>query len=575
MTSLTPLKKYKFLVFFAPFFKIIECVTELIVPFVVKSIIDDGLTDTGSNYKDVPFIVWRCVLILGLALIGFACTMVSQYICSRTATSFSRDLKKSLFRHLFSLSSEQLDQFGRNKALNLLTADAPSLQNGVFMFMRLVVRAPFLVIGSVIASFLVNIYAGFVVLGVLALCALTVFIVVASTPKQYAALQAELDRLSALGEDGITGARVVRAFNKQDESQTEFEEHSETYRKRALVISKINGFLNPLTFALVNLGIVLILYLGSFHYSSTLISAGAIVALVSYLTQCLTALLQFTRLVTSLSKGWASKKRMDVFLAINPNLVGGEKTSISKKEGTPVFELRHASLSFGGESNALEDINLVVPEGSRIGIIGGTGSGKSTLLNLLIRLYDPSEGQALFYGEDMKGFDLGFLRHFSAFVSQKPSLFAGTIRSNLLFGREDASEEEIKQALIDAQAYDFVSRYDDYLEHPVEEGGLNFSGGQKQRLLIARALLSHRPVLILDDSTSALDYKTDLLVREAIKKRTGLTTIIVSQRATSIADCDNIFVLDKGRLVASGTHDELLSSCGIYAEIYSMQVNGK
>ena len=575
MTSLTPLKKYKFLVFFAPFFKVIECITELIVPFVVKSIIDDGLAEGGSNYKDVPFIVWRCLLILALALIGFGCTMVSQYICARTATSFSRDLKKSLFRHLFSLSSEQLDQFGRNKALNLLTADAPSLQNGVFMFMRLVVRAPFLVIGSVIASFLVNVYAGFVVLGVLALCALTVFIVVASTPKQYAALQGELDRLSALGEDGITGARVVRAFNKQDESQAEFEEHSETYRKRALVISKINGFLNPLTFALVNLGIVLILYLGSFHYSSTLISAGAIVALVSYLTQCLAALLQFTRLVTSLSKGWASKKRMDAFLAIQPNLVGGGKTSISKKEGTPVFELRHVSLSFGGESNALEDIDIAIPEGSRIGIIGGTGSGKSTLLNLLMRLYDPSQGEAFFYGESMKGYDLGFLRQFCAFVSQKPSLFAGTIRSNLLFGREAASEGEIKKALMDAQAYDFVSRYEDYLDHPVEEGGLNFSGGQKQRLLIARALLSNRPVLILDDSTSALDYKTDLLVREAIKKKKGLTTIIVSQRATSIADCDTIFVLDKGRLVASGTHDELLSSCDIYREIYSMQVNGK
>ncbi|MCR5491782.1 MAG: ABC transporter ATP-binding protein/permease [Bacilli bacterium] len=576
MRALTPLKKYGWKVAFAPILKVIECITELIVPFLVRSIIDDGLTVGGSNYNDTAFIWIRCGVILGLALVGFGCTMVAQYISSRTATEFSRDLKNAIYRQVFRISAQQMDQYGKSKAVNLINNDAPSIQNGVFMFMRLVVRAPFLVVGSVVASFIVNVYAGIVVLCALALCALTILIVVLSTPKAYAALQAELDTLSSYGEDNIVGARVVRAFNKQRASEEDFEKHSETYRKRALTISRMNAFINPLTFAFVNLAIILIIYLGSFQASTTGLSAGSIVALINFLTQCLTALLQFTRLVTSLSKAWASKKRADAFLAIEPEIVDGPIKSLeNQKEATRVFELRDASLSFGGEANVLDHINLTIEKGEKVGIIGGTGSGKSTLLSLLLRFNDPTSGECYFHDIPMKECALGLIRSDVAFVSQKPQLFKGTVRSNIAFGNPEASPEEIDKALADAQAKEFVTRYDDYIDHPIEEGGANLSGGQKQRILIARALLSKRSVLILDDSTSALDYKSDLLVRQAINRIEGLTAILVSQRATSIKDCQKIIVLDKGCIVGEGDHESLLKTCDIYREIYEAQVSQK
>ena len=574
MSGLTPLKKYSWQVFFAPLLKVIECITELIVPFVVRSIIDEGLTAGGAHYGDSTFVSLRCLIIFGLALVGFGCTMAAQYICSRTATDFSRDLKNVLARQVFRISSGQMNAFGKSKAVNLINNDAPSLQNGVFMFMRLIVRAPFLVIGSVVASFIVNVYAGIVVLCALACCAATILIVVLSTPKAYASLQGELDTLSSYGEDNIVGARVVRAFNKQAESEEDFESHSEAYRKKALKISKINAFINPLTFAFVNLAIILIIYLGSFEAPRTGLSAGSIVALINFLTQCLTALLQFTRLVTSLSKAWASKRRIDAFLAIEPEIVDGSIRELpEQKEGTHVFELKDVSLSFGGENNVLDHIDFTVDHGEKVGIIGGTGSGKSTLLSLLLRFYDPTSGECFYEGERMKDCALSLIRKDVAFVSQKPQLFKGTVRSNILFGSSQASDEEIDAALEAAQAKEFVSRYEDGVDHEVEEGGANLSGGQKQRLLIARALLSKRKILILDDATSALDYKSDLLVRQAIDKIPGLTTIIVSQRATSIKDCHKIVVLDKGRIIGSGNHEKLLADCSVYREIYEAQVS--
>ena len=572
MKALTPLKKHAFSVFLAPALKAVECTCELIIPFLVRAIIDDGLTKGGSHEGDSAFVLGLCGLVFGLSVIGFACTMITQYVASKVSTAYAFDLKENIYRHMGSLSPLQLEKYGKNKALNLVTTSALSLQTGVQMFMRLLVRAPFLVLGSIVAAFIVNVYAGLLVLVALALCALVIGVVVKLTPRRYSALMNELDALSREGDDLIVGSRVVRAFNKQESARDEFQEESERYRKQALRLARINAFINPLSFGLINLTVVLVLYLGSFAYERTGVSVGSIVALISFLTQSLNALIQFTRLVTSFSKAYADKKRVDAFFALAPDIVDGPLADEpSTREGEALYRLDHVYVSFGGEGYALSDVSLVIPKGSSVGIIGGTGSGKSTMISLLNRFMDPVSGKVEFNGHDIKESRLSSVRGKTALVSQKPQLFRGSVRENLTLGA-DYSEEAIVAALKDALAYDFVFAKEAGLDSQVEEGGSNFSGGQKQRLLIARALLSHREVLILDDATSALDYKSDLLVRQNIKKRKDMTLVLVSQRATSIKDCDRIYVFDQGKIVGEGDHDGLLASCPIYREIYQAQV---
>jgi ATP-binding cassette subfamily B multidrug efflux pump len=566
MKALTPLKKYKAKVLLAPLFKLFECVCELFVPFLVKDIIDIGIAQSDGTY-----ILTRSLIMLALAFAGFGVTMITQYLGARVSADYAYGLKKELYRQLNAISSRQLESFGKSKALTLINNDSFSLQVGVNMFMRLLVRAPFLVIGSVISAFILSPLAGCIVLGALLLSSAVIFIVMALTPKKYQAIQEELDHISTLGEDDLTGARVVRAFNKEAVEQTHFEKASLSYRKKAFVLARINAFINPLTFAFTNLGVFLVLYLAGYQSGSG-VSVGTAVALMNYLAQALTALVLFSRLITSLSKALASKKRVDAFFAIAPDIVDGKENSAPIEVGSPLYSFQNVSLSFGGEEYALKNLNFEIKAGERIGLIGGTGSGKSSLVALLERFYDASQGAILFQGQDIKNYNLNSLRGNIALVSQKPQLYKGTIKSNLLLGDPSASEEMVRNALSDSLAEEFVSKFEDGLNHPVEEGGVNLSGGQKQRLLIARALLSNRPILILDDSTSALDYKSDLLVRQNIKKRHDLTTLIVSQRATSIRDCDIIYVLDHGEITAKGTHEELLEHCAIYREIYETQV---
>ena len=573
MTALGPLKKYRFRVFAGPLLKAVECTCELAIPFLVRSIIDEGLTPGGSMEGNQGFVLGLCLAVLGLSVLGFAFTILAQYAAADVSTKYCFDIKKEIFAHIGKLSPVQLEAYGKNKALNLVNTSAFSLQTGVQMFMRLLIRAPYLVLGSIIAAFIINPFAGLVVLGSLALSATVIGFVVAKTPKEYTALVNELDAISRQGDDLIVGARVVRAFNKQQDASAEFKQESERYRKQALRLSRVNAFINPLTFGFVNLAIVLVVYLGSLAHETTGLSVGSIVALVSFLTQSLNALIQFTRLVTSFSRAYADKKRVDEFLAIEPSIVDGPLQSEPEvKSGQPVFKLRDASLSYGGESLALDKINLSIPRGKSVGIIGGTGSGKSAMISLLLRFIDACEGTVLFHGHDIRESQLANVRGEVALVSQKPQLFKGTVRQNLTLGRP-YDDESINQALRDALAYDFVYQKESGLDSVVEEGATNFSGGQKQRLLIARALLSNRPVLILDDSTSALDYRSDLMVRKNIKKRKGVTLVMVSQRATSIKDCDVIYVFDKGKIVGEGTHDSLLNECSIYREIYEAQVS--
>ncbi len=564
--ALGPLKKYSVKVVLAPLFKVFECVCELFVPILVKQVID-YLSATDPSSYDWMEILRPCLIMLALAFAGFGVTMVTQYLAARVSADYAYDLKKELYRQIGELSDEQIDRFGRSKVITLVNNDSFSLQTGVNMFMRLLARSPFLLIGSVVASFLLSPLSGAIVLGVLLASSFVVFLVMALTPKRYAAIQGELDHISTLGEDALSGARPIRAFNKQDYEIKKFKEASSSYQKKTMALAKVNAWLNPLTFALINLGVILVLFLTG----NRDMGAGTAVAVVNYFTQALTALIMFSRLVTSLSKAYASKKRVDSFLSLTPSIMPGDIQEAAIKKGETIFELKNASLTYGGEDAALQHIDFSLKEGERIGVIGGTGSGKSSLIALLERFYDASEGEVLFCGKPIQDYDLGAYRKKIALVSQKPQLYKGTIRSNILLANPDASEEEIEAALKDSLAYEFVSRYEEGIDHEVEEGGTNFSGGQKQRLLLCRALLSNRPILILDDATSALDYKSDLAVRENIARR-NLTLLMVSQRATSIKNCDRIYVLDHGKVVAIGKHEELLKECAIYREIYETQV---
>lgn len=573
MTALGPLRKYRFKVFAGPALKAVECVCELTIPFLVRAIIDEGLTPGGAHEGDNGFVLWLCLAVFGLSLLGFAFTMLAQFLAADVATKYAFDLKKELFAHIGKLSPIQLDDYGKNKALNLVNTSCFSLQNGVQMFMRLLIRAPFLVLGSIVASFVMNVYAGFFVLGGLLLSSAVIAFVIAKTPKEYSSLVNELDAISRQGDDLIVGARVVRAFNKQEDASNEFKTESERYRKQALRLARINAFINPLTFGFINLAIVFIIYLGSFALPTTGLSVGSIVAIVSFLTQSLGAIIMFSRLVTSFSRALADKKRVDDFFAILPSVTDGDlEVEPEVAAGEPLFELRGASLSYGGESLALERIDLTIPKGGSVGILGGTGSGKSSMIALLERFIDPCEGAVFFRGHDIRESRLENVRSEIALVSQKPQIFKGTVRDNLTLGRA-YSDEQIDEALRLALADDFVYGKEGGLNATVEEGGTNFSGGQKQRLLIARALLSARPMLVLDDATSALDYRSDLLVRKNIRKRKDVTLVLVSQRATSIKDCDVIYVFDKGRIVGKGTHETLLKDCDVYRETYEAQVS--
>ncbi len=542
--ALEPLSKYKAKVILAPIFKLFECVCELFVPLLVKRIID-YLEATPRAEYDWTTVLWPSLLMLLLAIAGFGLTMVTQYFAAKVATAYSYDLKKNVYHQMYSLSDEQIDKFGKNKVLTIVNNDTFSLQTGVNMFMRLLVRSPFLLIGSVVTSFLLSPLAGVIVLSVLLLSALVVFMVIMLTPK--------------------------RAFNREEYEIEKFKGVSTSYRKKAFSLASINAWLNPLTYVFVNLGVILVLFLSGYHFDISGIGAGTAVAILNYLAQALTALVMFSRLVVSLSKAAASKKRVDEFLSVTPSISSGKEVGRVFEKGETIFELKGASLSYGGEEAALSKIDFILREGESVGIIGGTGSGKSSLISLLERFFDASEGEVLYLGKNIKDYRLDAYRSKIALVSQKPQLFKGTVRSNLLVANPDASEEDIEKALKDSLAAEFVNRYKDGLDHEVEEGGSNLSGGQKQRLLIARALLAGREILILDDSTSALDYKSDSLLRKNVKKR-KLTLILVSQRATSVKDMDRIYVLDQGKVVAVGKHEELLSSCSIYQEIYQTQV---
>lgn len=565
--SLEPLRKYRAKVILAPFLKLFEVGTELAMPFLTRYIIDVGIANSDLSYT-----LMLGGVMLGLAILGFLFTMVAQYLAARVSADFGYDLRKDLYAQLGSLSEKQLNGFGKQKTLTLVNNDAFSLQSGVNMAMRLVLRPPFLLLGSIILSFFIDVRAGFIFTGVVVFSAAVILFVMLVAPKRYAAIQANLDKISSLANDSLKGARPIRAFTKESYEENKFKAAVDSYQEKNMEMARFNSLLNPLTFCAIDLGMALIVYLAKDSLPSGELSKGEVVSLIQYLVSSLAGLVMFGRLSVSINKAAASKKRLDAFLSLTPSIVNAPE-ALPASANAPLVFFKDVSLSYGkeGEKPAVSHLSFQIREGSWVGMIGGTGSGKSTTLALLERLYDPTAGTILYEGKPLNKVDLSQLHKDLSIVSQKPSLFKGTIRSNLLCGKMDASEEEMIAALKDSLAYEYVAAYPDFLDHEVEEAGANLSGGQKQRLLIARALLHGGKLLILDDATSALDYLSDQKVRSNISAKVGLTKILVSQRAGSLKDCDLILVYDNGQIVASGKHEDLLKTCRIYRDIYEMQ----
>ena len=573
MKALTPLKKYGFKVFLAPTLKLFEVATELFSPFLVRYIIDEGIAKNDWNFT------WKASLILfGVALLGFLFTMLAQYLCSRVACDYAHDLRKEVFHKVSSLSDKQLDTFGKEKILTIVNNDTFAMQSGVNMFMRLIFRPPFLFIGATILSFIIDYRAGLIYVGALIACAVVIGAIMVASNKKYTAIQASLDEMTLISGDALSGAKPVRAFNKEKYEEARFNSSVSTYKERSLDLASLNASLNPLTFFFVNAALILVVLIGRSGIPSVSgITTGQIVSLISYLVSCLAAMIMFSRMIFALNRASASKKRIDSLLALEGDIKNtGVITKDEEASGTKLIEFKDVSLTYGkeGDEPAISGLSFRIDQGETVGIIGGTGSGKSTAISLLLRLYEPTSGQILYRGIPLYEYDLNALRKEISVALQKPSIFKGTIRSNLLLSKKDATEDEMVKALKDALAYDYVSKYEDFLDHEIEEGGANLSGGQKQRLLIARALLKGGDLLILDDCMSALDYLSDQKVRSNISKIKGLTKIIVSQRASSLIDCDKILVFDNGQIIASGKHEELLKSCDIYREIFEIQKGG-
>lgn len=585
-----------------PAFKMIEAVFDLLIPLVMKAVLDLSFTSDPTSIDSVSkgfgrfldlFGTWvdgnkplnyalvGGTLILLMGIVGLATTMVCQYIAALSATKTGTDLRNMLYRKILSLGKGEREKFGESKAMTILNSDSFQVQQGVLFFIRLGVRAPFIILGSLILSLILNWQIGLVFLAIIPVILLIVFVVMRKASRQYLVIQSRLDSLSVSTSDSLEGARVIRAFSTMEEEKRRFAEKTKTYQDESIRVSKINALINPLTFAIVSLATILVVFLGSFDMAQGVRMMGqdvlpsTIITLVSYLSQIFQTLILLTNLVTIFTKTIVSWKRCDSLLALEPSIVEKEE-SITKSvsRGEPIFELKDVSFAYEeGGNKALSDIHFLLRKGETLGIIGGTGSGKTTLIRLLERLLDPTEGVLLYKGVDLKDYRLSALRKEIAFVPQKSVLFKGTIRSNMEMAKSDATDEEIWECLKVSCAEEFVRKEPELLLHEVEEGGKNFSGGQRQRLAMARTFLRKPEVLILDDSTSALDLLTDKKVRDNLRSfLPDATKILISQRVSTIKDSDLILVLEGGKVLSMGTHEQLLETSPVYRETYDSQM---
>lgn len=552
----------------APLFKMLEATFDLLVPMVVADIIKVGIAGGDTTY------IWtRCGLLVLMALIGLLCSFTAQYFAARAAIGTSTGLRHELMAHIQSLSFSELDTLGVSTLITRMTSDVNQVQNGLNMFLRLFLRSPFIVAGAMIAAFSIDTQIALIFLAAIPVLAVIVFGIMRITSPMYKTVQARLDAVTGATRENLSGVRVVRAFGREDAEEENFVQQNGSLNAMQLKVGRIAALMNPLTYVVVNLGIIGILYFGANKIGSGALLSGDVVALVNYMSQILVELVKLANLVVLLTRAIASMGRVSQVLDTPSTMAFPEKPVSADAASDVAVAFNHVSLRYqGAGAESLSDVTFTAKKGQTIGVIGGTGSGKTTLVSLIPRFYDATKGQVTLLGQPITAYSKEELNRHVAVVMQKAQLFKGTIRSNLLWGNENATDEELWHALSIAQSEDFVRQKPGKLDDPVEQGGRNLSGGQRQRLTIARALVGHPDILILDDSASALDYATDAALRKALRTLPAETTLfIVSQRTSSLRHADQIIVLDDGHVVGIGKHDALMQTCEVYREIHESQ----
>lgn len=571
------LKDYKKESVLGPLFKLLEATFELIVPLVMASIIDTGVA-TG----DKSYIMKMCMVLVLFAVIGLTCSVTAQYFAAKAAVGFATKLRHALFAHIESLSFTEMDTVGTATLITRMTSDVNQVQNGVNLVLRLFLRSPFIVFGAMVMAFTIDVKAALVFVVTIPLLSIIVFGIMLISIPLYKKVQSALDKVLGITRENLTGSRVIRAFNKEDDEKVHFNENNDLLTRAQIYVGKISALMNPLTYAIINGAIVVLVWTGAVRVDNGYITQGEVVALINYMSQILVELVKLANLIININKSIACGNRIQSIFEMQPSITDGSGQKVDKvqtdtadrsEEAEYAVEFSHVGLTYAGAGDeSLTDIDFKVKKGETIGIIGGTGSGKSSVVNLIPRFYDVTSGFIKVDGKDIKDYPLEELRGKIGTVLQKAVLFHGTIRENLKWGNPDATEEDLNRAITVAQAKEFVDNKEGRLDFEIEQGGKNLSGGQRQRLTIARAVVKKPEILILDDSASALDFATDAALRKAIREMEGETTVfIVSQRAASIQHADRIVVLDDGKIVGLGTSEELLESCEVYQEIYNSQ----
>lgn len=563
------LRHYKLQAVLAPLFKLLEAGFELFVPLVVSAIINEIDAGNGS----VSYVIYACLILVALGVVGLISAVAAQYFAAKAAVGFSKELRHDLFGKMQSLSYSEIDKLGTGRMITRMTSDVNQIQSGVNLVLRLFMRSPFIVFGAMIMAFTISTLAGGVfAITIAVLCAVVFGIMLVSIPL-YKKVQGNLDEVTTSTRETLTGARVLRAFCKEEDEVASYNKKNAELTKSQLFVGKISALMNPLTYAVINAAIIALMYVGAIKFNAGSLDRGQVVALYNYMSQILIELIKLANLIITVTKSFACAGRINEILEMQPSLKSGTAVASEEVAGGHFIEFKNVALNYGNAAlNALENISFTVERGQTVGIIGGTGAGKTSLVNLLPHFYDAATGEVLIDGVNVNAIGDEVLRDKCGIVPQRAVLFEGTVRKNMQWGLENATDEEIMTAIETAQAADVIKAKDGGLDEMVEQGGKNFSGGQRQRLTIARALVKKPEILILDDSASALDYATDANLRKAIK---GLdynpTVFIVSQRTSSIMHADKIIVLDGGKAVGLGTHDELLKNCDIYREIHFSQ----
>ena len=566
------LKEHLCVTILAPLFKMLEASFELFVPLVVASMIDVGI-----GHHDIGYLWKMGGLLILLGIIGFSFSITAQYFAARSAVYTGKSMRSDLFAHMNQFSYQEIDQVGTSTLINRMSNDINQVQNGVNMFLRLFLRSPFVVFGAMFMAFTVDHKAAVSFVFTITALAVVVGLILWITMPMYKKVQKQVDGVLKSTRENLLGIRVIRAFNRQRSEEENFRLQSGQLYNKQIHVGKISALLNPLTYMIINLGIIAILWSGGKQVDLGYLTQGQIIALINYMSQILVELVKLANLLIILSRAFASLDRVDQIFALEPSMKETGKTDIEEKKDTPILEFKDTSFVYhGARKETIHTFDFAVKEGETIGVIGGTGSGKSTFVSLIARLYDVTSGRILYRGVDEKELKPEFIRGKIGFVPQKASLFEGSLRDNMKWGKEDATDEEIYQALDIAQAREFVDQKEQGLDFRIEQNGGNLSGGQKQRLTIARALVRKPEILILDDSASALDFATDARLRKAIKENTdNMTVFLVSQRVSTIRNADHILVLDDGKIAGIGTHLQLLKENQVYKEICASQMAGE